>query len=62
MFRVYDEMVQFNYMKSFGRVQVTYSTETQARMAKDNLRNREFQGQSLQVCPIKVKQTLIYNW
>ena len=50
--------VQFVYMRSFGRVQVTYSTLEQAHLAKDNLRNHEFRGHDLKVCPIKVNMNV----
>lgn len=54
MFRVYDEEVQFDYLKSFQRVRVIYSTEEQAQLAQDNLNNHIFEGGSLKLSPIKV--------
>lgn len=54
MFRVYDEAVQFNYLKSFRRVRVIYTTTEQALLAQDNLNNQVFEGDSLQLCPVKV--------
>ena len=55
---MYDEAVQFLYLKSFARVQVICSTREQAELAQDNLKNLQFQGQSLTVRPIKVKEKL----
>lgn len=54
MFRVYDEAVEFTYLKSFRRVRVIYSTEEQAQLAQDNLNNHVFEGNSLTLCPVKV--------
>lgn len=54
MFRVYDEDVRFDYLKSFKRVRVIYSTEEQAQLAQDNLNNHVFEGDSLKLCPVKV--------
>ena len=56
VFRVYDESVQFNYLKSFGRVRVIYTTIEQAQLAQGNLNSHVFDGNSLQLRPVKV------NW
>lgn len=58
MFRVYDEWVHFNYLKSFGRVRVIYTTKEQAQLAQDNLNNQAFEGSSLQLRPVKVSLNL----
>ena len=55
MFRTYSEDVKFNYLKSFGRVSVTYPSPEQAELAQSNLNNLEFQGASLKMRPVKVK-------
>ena len=57
MFRVYDELVQFQYLKSFRRVRIIYSTEEQTQLAQDNLNNHVFEGSSLQLRPVKVSRT-----
>lgn len=54
VFRAYDEAVQFNYLKSFRRVRVIYTTIEQAQLAQDNLNNQVFEGDSLQLRPVKV--------
>jgi len=55
VFRTYSEDVKFNYLKSFGRVSVTYPSPEQAELAQSNLNNLEFQGASLKMRPVKVK-------
>lgn len=61
VFRVYDEAVQFMYLKSFLRVRVLYSTEEQAQLAQDNLNNHIFDGDSLKLRPIKVGRIISQN-
>ena len=54
MFKSYGDDVDFTYLKSFGRVKVTYPTSEQAELAQSNLNNHEFQGTSLRTKPVKV--------
>lgn len=53
---MYDEEVQFSYLKSFGRVRVICSTVERATLAQENLRNVEFQGENLRLQPVKVNE------
>ena len=55
VFRTYGEDVKFNYLRSFGRVSVTYPSPEQAELAQSNLNNLEFQGASLKMRPVKVR-------
>ena len=54
IFREYDENVEFNYLKSFNRVRVTYSSVEFAELARANLNSCRFQGSSLKVRPVVV--------
>ena len=60
MFRSYGNDVNFVYLKSFGRVSVTYPTLEQARLAQSNLHNHEFQGTSLKLQQQKVRGRATY--
>ena len=59
MFKIYDEAVEFKYLKGFRRVRVIYSTPEQAQLAQDNLNNQVFGGDSLQLRPVKVANTAL---
>ena len=58
VFQVYGEDVKFTYLKSFGRVRVSYPSSEQASLAQENLNHREFRGSSLKVCSIKVRNAI----
>jgi len=61
VFRAYGEDVTFKYLRSFGRVNVTYPSHEQAELAQANLHNQEFQGTSLKMRPVKVRAHCIYT-
>ena len=47
--------MRFTYLKSFGRVRVTYPDHEQCRMAWSDLREQEFRGNNLQLKPVRVR-------
>ena len=55
MFKTYGDDVEFCYLRSFGRVKVTYPTLEQAELARSNLNNHEFQGTNIKTKPVKVE-------
>ncbi len=56
IFRAYDENVQFNYLRSFNRVRVTFSSVSLAEEARATLNNCRFQGTNLKVRPVIVSR------
>lgn len=54
MFKTYGDDVEFCYLRSFGRVKVSYPTLEQAELARSNLNNHEFQGTNIKTKPVKV--------
>lgn len=58
IFKAYGEEVRFTYLKSFGRVRVTYPDPEQCRLAENNLSRQEFRGASLILKPVEVRKDI----